>query len=232
MGETRDRLLATRDELVVDERQAQSALIAASERTRASSNRATAAEARSEATESRANSYRDRAARTAGPTEPQIVGAQAVGAPNVGSGAAILVVDDSSRKRVAIRAMLAPLGHAIVEVASGRAALRALESQTFAIILMDVRMPTLSGFETAKLCREHSRGAHTPIIFVTAYGDDEKATASAYASGGVDFISMPVLPSVLQAKVTAFVGPFIRSQELERSLESMTAVLPPLTARS
>ena len=148
----------------------------------------------------------------------------------MGSGAAILVVDDSSTKRLALRAMLAPLGHDIVEVASGRAALRALESQTFAIILMDVRMPTMSGFEAAELCHRQSRGARTPIIFVTAYGDDEKATASAYASGGVDFISMPVLPNVLQAKVTAFVDPFIRSQELERSLESMTAHPPSRTA--
>lgn len=177
-----------------------------------------------------ANGDRDRAADTPGPAKPQTVGAPAVGAPKVGSGAAILVVDDSQGKRVALRAMLAPLGHAIVDVVSGRAALQALESQTFAIILMDVRMPTLNGFETAKLCQQQSRGASTPIIFVTAYGEDTKEEASAYASGGVDFITMPVLPSVLQAKVTAFVDPFIRSQELERSLESMTARPAALTA--
>ncbi len=137
------------------------------------------------------------------------------------TGASILVVDDDRAKRLALRVMLAPLGHAIVEVDSGRAAVRTLESETFAIILMDVRMPTLNGFETARLCRQQSRGARTPIIFVTAYGDGEGEQASAYAGGGVDFISMPVLPNVLQAKVTAFVDPFVRTQKLERSLESL-----------
>ena len=88
------------------------------------------------------------------------------------SGPAILVVDDNPVKRIALRAMLAPLGYAVVEADSGRAALEALAHQTFALILMDVRMPTLNGFETAKLCRQQSRGARTPIIFVTAEGGD------------------------------------------------------------
>jgi len=148
----------------------------------------------------------------------------AVAAPDVGSAPAILVVDDNAIKRIALRAMLTPLGHTIVEVESGHAALRALESQTFALILMDVRMPTLDGFQTAKLCRQQSRGARTPIIFVTAVGGDETEAASAYASGAVDFIFTPVLPDVLRAKVTAFVDLFVQSQELQSSLESITAL--------
>jgi diguanylate cyclase (GGDEF)-like protein/PAS domain S-box-containing protein len=148
----------------------------------------------------------------------------AVEAHGVGPVPAVLVVDDNPVKRVALRAMLAPLGHRVIEVESGRAALSALMRQTFAIILMDVRMPTLSGFETARLCREQSRGARTPIIFVTAVGGDEGEVASAYASGAVDFIFTPILPDVLRAKVTAFVELFLQSQELQRSLESITAL--------
>src|SRR5271154_5992452 len=148
----------------------------------------------------------------------------AVAPPDVGSAPAILVVDDNAIKRIALRAMLTPLGHTIVEVESGHAALRALESQTFALILMDVRMPTLDGFQTAKLCRQQSLGARTPIIFVTAMGGDETEAASAYASGAVDFIFTPVLPDVLRAKVTAFVDLFVQSQELQRSLQSITAL--------
>jgi diguanylate cyclase (GGDEF)-like protein/PAS domain S-box-containing protein len=133
----------------------------------------------------------------------------------------ILVVDDNEVKRIAIRAMLAPLGYPLVEVDSGRAALTALASQTFALILMDVRMPTLSGFETAKLCRKQAAGARTPIIFITAIGGDETEALSAYASGAVDFIFTPVLPDLLRAKVSAFVDLFLQSQELQRSLESI-----------
>src|SRR5271155_2728258 len=148
----------------------------------------------------------------------------AVAPPDVGSAPAILVVDDNAIKRIALRAMLTPLGHTIVEVESGHAALRALESQTFALILMDVRMPTLDGFQTAKLCRQQSLGGRTPIIFITAMGGDETEAASAYASGAVDFIFTPVLPDVLRAKVTAFVDLFVQSQELQSSLESITAL--------
>ncbi len=134
----------------------------------------------------------------------------------------ILVVDDNADKRVALRAMLAPLGHTVLEAASGRAALELLLRETVAMILMDVRMPTLNGFETARLCRSQSRGGRTPIIFVTAMGSENGETASAYASGAVDFIFTPVLPEILRAKVTAFVDLFIQSQKLQQSLDSIT----------
>jgi diguanylate cyclase (GGDEF)-like protein/PAS domain S-box-containing protein len=140
------------------------------------------------------------------------------------SAPAILVVDDNAAKRVALRAMLAPLGYAVIEVGSGRAALEALNDETFAAILMDVRMPTLNGFETAKLCRQHDRGRRTPIIFVTAMGAEDDETASAYANGAVDFIFTPVEPEVLRAKVTAFADLFVQARELQRSLRSITAL--------
>jgi putative two-component system response regulator len=138
--------------------------------------------------------------------------------------ASVLVVDDNAGKRLAVRAMLAPLGHAVVEVDSGRAALLAVEQQSFAVILMDVSMPILDGYETAKLIRLRLESASTPIIFLTAYGRDETETASAYASGAVDFIFTPVLGDVLRAKVAAFIHLFVQSRELQRSLESITAL--------
>ena len=140
------------------------------------------------------------------------------------SPASVLVVDDNAGKRLAVRAMLAPLGHAVVEVDSGRAALLAVEHQSFAVILMDVSMPILDGYETAKLIRQRIESASTPIIFLTAYGRDETETASAYASGAVDFIFTPVLADVLRAKVSAFIHLFVQSRELQRSLESITAL--------
>ena len=139
-------------------------------------------------------------------------------------GAAILVVDDNASKRLAIRAMIAPLGHELVEVDSGRAALRAVMQQSFAVILMDVRMPTMDGYETAKLIRQRSQSEHTPIIFFTAYGQDETETLTAYASGAVDFIFTPVRPDVLRAKITAFVKLYLQAQELQSSLASITSL--------
>jgi diguanylate cyclase (GGDEF)-like protein/PAS domain S-box-containing protein len=138
--------------------------------------------------------------------------------------AAVLIVDDDPAKRLAIRSILEPLGHTVVEADSGRAALRAVLRATFAVILMDVRMPIMDGFETAKLIRQRSQSRRTPIIFVTAFGRDETETASAYASGAVDFIFTPILDDVLQAKVSAFVDLYLQAQELQSSLASITAL--------
>jgi putative two-component system response regulator len=140
------------------------------------------------------------------------------------SAAPVLVVNDVQAQRVAVRAMLAPLGLDVVEADSGRAALRAVLRQTFAVILMDVRMPTLDGYETAKLIHQRNDAGLTPIIFLTAFGPDETDTLTAYASGAVDFIFTPILADVLRAKVSAFVDLFVQSQELQRSLESITAL--------
>jgi diguanylate cyclase (GGDEF)-like protein/PAS domain S-box-containing protein len=135
---------------------------------------------------------------------------------------AILLADDDASKRLALRAIIEPLGHSIVDADSGRAALRAVLRQRFALILMDVRMPTMDGYETAKLIRQREESALTPIIFVSAFGRDEVETADAYASGAVDFVFAPVLPDVLRAKVTVFVDLFVANQELQSSLDAIT----------
>jgi diguanylate cyclase (GGDEF)-like protein/PAS domain S-box-containing protein len=138
--------------------------------------------------------------------------------------ATVLVVDDNAAKRLAIRAMLTPLGHLVVEADSGRAALQAVLRQPFAAILMDVRMPTLDGFETARLIRERDVSQRTPVIFVTAFGQDEIETAKAYESGAVDFVFTPIDPNVLRAKVSVFVDLFVQAQDLRRSRDSITAL--------
>jgi diguanylate cyclase len=125
---------------------------------------------------------------------------------------AILVIDDNAVKRMAIRAMLGPLGYDVVEADSGRAAMRCVETQTFATILVDVRMPIMDGFETVNLIRERSRGELTPVIFITAFRPDEVETDVAYGSGAVEFVFTPVLPDVLRAKVSAFVDLFMQSR--------------------
>jgi diguanylate cyclase (GGDEF)-like protein/PAS domain S-box-containing protein len=135
---------------------------------------------------------------------------------------AVLVVNDRHAQRVAIRAMLASLDVMVVEAESGRAALRAVLRQSFAVILMDVRMPGMDGYETADLIRQRLESSRTPIIFVTAFGrEDQPDTVAAYASGAVDFLFTPVVPDVLRAKVSVFVDLFVQAQELQRSLDSI-----------
>lgn len=154
---------------------------------------------------------------------------QASGTEPTGTGG-VLIVDDNAGKRLAIRAMLAPLGYSIAEANSGRAALRAVLRRDFAVILMDVRMPIMDGFETAKLIRQRTHSALTPFIFVTAFGGDEAETISAYKSGAVDFLFTPVDADVLRAKVAAFVTLFVQTEELQRSLESITVLHAALRA--
>jgi CheY-like chemotaxis protein len=116
---------------------------------------------------------------------------------------------------LAIRAILEPLGHLIVEAESGQAALRVLMTGVFAVILMDVKMPGMDGYETAKLIRVREESEDTPIIFVTAQANDEAQLTLAYASGAVDFITAPLSPEILRAKISIFVNLHRKSRELE-----------------
>jgi two-component system sensor histidine kinase/response regulator len=126
----------------------------------------------------------------------------------------ILVVDDNPAKRLALKAVLLPLGYPIVEADSGLAALRCIMDRNFAVILLDVRMPGMDGFETAALIRERLQSEMTPIIFITSHGKDEIATTDLYAEGAVDFIFAPVPPQELRAKVSAFANLFSRAETL------------------
>lgn len=125
----------------------------------------------------------------------------------------ILVVDDVPEKIVAIEATLAELGQNIVKAQSGTEALASLENDDFAVILLDVNMPEMDGFETASLIREQRRSEHTPIIFITAFNDDVQM-AKGYSLGAVDFISTPIEPDVLRTKVGVFVDLYQKTETI------------------
>jgi signal transduction histidine kinase/DNA-binding response OmpR family regulator len=127
----------------------------------------------------------------------------------------ILVVDDVPEKIMAIEATLAELGQNIVKAYSGREALRCLLKDDFAVILLDVNMPEMDGFETAALIRERKRSEHTPIIFVTAF-NDEVQMAKGYSLGAVDFISTPLDPEVLRTKVGVFVDLYQKTETIRQ----------------
>ena len=124
----------------------------------------------------------------------------------------MLIVDDDPAKRLAMSAVLAPLNLIIVEAESGLAALRRVMERDFAVILLDVRMPDIDGFETAALIRRRRESEMTPIIFITAFASDELGSLARYVEGAVDFMFAPVQPDELRAKVSVFVGLFLQAQ--------------------
>jgi len=128
----------------------------------------------------------------------------------------ILLVDDDATKRFALKAVLAPLNQNVIEAASGSDALRQLLRQDFAVILLDVRMPVMDGFETAQLIRQRPRSELTPIIFVTALDRAETDMGRGYDLGAVDFVFAPVVPAIMRAKVSVFVELYKAQQELRR----------------
>lgn len=128
----------------------------------------------------------------------------------------ILLVDDDPTTRYTLRTILAPLGQNVIEASSGTEALRQLLHQDFAVILLDVRMPIMDGFDTARLIRLRPRSALTPIIFVTARDRAEADTGRGYELGAVDFVFAPVVPTIMRAKVTVFVDLYRAQQELRR----------------
>ena len=132
----------------------------------------------------------------------------------------VLVVDDRADQRMALAAVLADLPVRVVEASSGREALRCLLQRDFALILLDIDMPGIDGLETAALIRERKRSEHTPIIFVTAYGDDTHVARS-YSLGAVDYMLTPFDPQVLRTKVAVFVDLFRKSEEIERHAQTM-----------
>ncbi len=120
--------------------------------------------------------------------------------------ASLLIVDDDGASLLALEAALRPLGSRVVTARSGEEALRKVLEEDFAAILMDVRMPGIDGFTTARLIRERKRSRHTPIIFLTAAQEDLASMFRGYQAGAVDYIVKPVIPEVLRSKLAVFVG--------------------------
>jgi signal transduction histidine kinase/FixJ family two-component response regulator len=133
----------------------------------------------------------------------------------------ILLVDDQPEGLVALDAILGPLDQRLVRARSGREALRALLKEDFALILLDVVMPELDGFETARLIRERSRSQNTPIIFLTALSRGEMPAFQAYALGAVDYILKPIEPDILRSKVAVFVELARKTVLVQRQAEAL-----------
>jgi signal transduction histidine kinase len=145
--------------------------------------------------------------------------------------AAILIVDDLPEKLLVFRTILEDLGHELVCARSGSDALREVLRTEFAVILLDVNMPDIDGFETATLIRRYKRSAHTPIIFITSYAD-EMQTTRGYSLGAVDYILSPVVPEVLRSKVKVFVDLHLMQRRLRRHADERVALAAAEAART
>ncbi len=137
----------------------------------------------------------------------------------------ILLVDDREDNLLSIETILAPMGYQFVKATSGRQALKVLLTEfDFAMILMDVRMPNLNGFETAALIYEREKLKHIPIIFITAnnYGDEN--IYKGYQSGAIDYIFKPINPDVLRAKVGVLIDLYKKNRLLVEQERKLIAI--------
>lgn len=132
----------------------------------------------------------------------------------------ILIVDDRPEKLLSLEAVLEDLNENVVTATSGREALRHVLATDFAVILLDVNMPGMDGFETASLIRQRQRSEHTPIIFVTAFGDEMHASRG-YQLGAVDYILAPIMPDVLRTKVAVFVDLYKKADQISRQAANL-----------
>jgi len=133
----------------------------------------------------------------------------------------ILLVDDRQENVLALESVLESLGERIITARSGRDALRQVLAHDFAVILLDVQMPIMDGFETAALIRSHPRSRHTPIIFLTAVETSTEHVASGYANGAVDYVCKPFVPEILRAKVSVFVELARKTDLVRRQAEEL-----------
>ena len=144
----------------------------------------------------------------------------------------ILMVDDSRDKLLAMESILQSLGQNLVKVNSGPEALRALLKQEFAVILLDVNMPGMDGFETASLIRQRPSLEHIPILFVTALSTTDADIFKGYSFGAVDYVLTPILPEILRTKVGVFVELWKQKRALHEQAESLRRLNQDLTNRA
>jgi PAS domain S-box-containing protein len=135
----------------------------------------------------------------------------------------ILLVDDQPGRLLTYRAILEPLGERLVEASSGEQALRLLMEDEYAVILLDVNMPGMDGFETASMIHQHPRFEKTPIIFVTAVNVTDMDRLRGYKLGAVDYVMVPVIPEILRSKVVVLAELFRKRRELQQSNAALKA---------
>ncbi len=157
----------------------------------------------------------------AGQTAPRRTGGGSVSNDNEKPRVNILLVDDTPENLIALEAVLSDLGQTLVKARSGEEALRLLLRQEFAVILLDVNMPGLNGFETAELIRQRKSTEHIPIIFVSAISTSDTHLFKGYSLGAVDYIFTPVVPDVLRSKVSVFVELLKKTEEVRSQAEQL-----------
>jgi PAS domain S-box-containing protein len=133
----------------------------------------------------------------------------------------ILLVDDTPDKLLALEAALGDMGETLVRAESGSEALRLVLRRDFAVILLDINMPGMDGFETAALIRQRKSSAHTPIIFITSFSTADVEVYRGYSLGAVDYLFTPVTPEVLRSKVSVFVELARKNREIQRQAEAL-----------
>ncbi|QFU18057.1 response regulator [Microvirga thermotolerans] len=154
-------------------------------------------------------------------------------APEVASGhvspapivAKVLVVDDDRRNLLAVEEILRATGIEIVTADSGEAALRHVLQDDFAVILLDVQMPRIDGYEVAGLIRNRPRSSRVPILFLTAYNKDDLHVFKGYSAGAVDYVFKPIEPLILKSKVDIFVDLYRKTEEIRRQGEQERLLL-------
>ncbi|MFC8360428.1 two-component system response regulator [Streptomyces griseorubiginosus] len=138
-------------------------------------------------------------------------------------GAGILLVDDMEDNLTALEAVLGSLNEPLVRARSGEEAMKALLRRRFALVLLDVRMPGMDGFETAANIKRLDQTKDVPIIFLTGADDDTGYAFRGYATGAADYLTKPFDPWVLRAKVSVFLDLYRKNQQLERLLARQRA---------
>src|SRR5436305_8169738 len=136
----------------------------------------------------------------------------------------VLVVDDDERNLLAIRNVLEDVGE-VVEARSGEEALRHLLKGEFAVILLDVYMPGMDGYETAQIIRSREQTKRIPIIFLSAVNKETEHLIRGYSMGAVDYVFKPVEPIVLRSKVAVFVDLFQMTREIQRKAQAEQELL-------
>ena len=135
----------------------------------------------------------------------------------------ILLVDDRTENLLALEAMLEPLGHHLVKASSGEEALKHVLQQDIALILLDVQMPGMSGFETAELIRGRERSQYIPIIFLTAVNTSDRHIFRGYLAGAVDYLLKPIVPEILLSKVVVFVDLHKKTNQVQQQASALAA---------
>ena len=135
------------------------------------------------------------------------------------NGVKILLVDDRPENLLALEAILEPLGQALIRATSGPDALKRVLETEFAVILLDVQMPGMNGFEVAEIIKSRERSRTIPIIFLSAISKEDAYVFKGYSMGAVDYVFKPFNPDVLRSKVAVFVDLFTKQQEIQRQAD-------------